>query len=410
MTSFQIQDRPRVVLKTPDGEQQHGNGGYCGIMFDVTSSNDVMVRAVHAVTHSKTYRADATVFTVMGSFAEHMNNRESWTQQCSGPVTYELSRLQFSVPQVLKPGVTLGIYVTAPTMYCTGLTVHRQQPVSDELLTISSGAMLTGQFEGINQGNFSFVGGIEYTVDYCQGFNNATVLDDLSRDLFAYCMSDDMADVTLIIGDSRLAAHSLILAARSSVFRTKLHQGAAKNDNDTEEPPQEEGAANEKGKEVHIEDMEEVTMRAMLRYIYSGTLDPDMLGESDPCMALAKAARQYDLPTLVHVCTDCLAKDVDVGSVSDILLLADDLSCQTLKQHCLDFIGKHGAEVQNTEGFRRATQRHSLVLEIFAAIRQPKTSDVPEANPVKAAIGSAAAAALNMGSNFSFGKGGTGKT
>jgi len=293
------------------------------------------------------------VFTVKGSFREHMRNRQSWTEQCTGPVTHEFSRLEFSASQVLERGDTLSIYVSASSACGTGIAPSRQQPVSDASMTISSGVVLTGRFEGILKSIYSFVGGVEY-ID----LNKTMVLDDLGRDLHAYCLSDDMADLTIIVGDSRLAAHGLILAARSSVFRAMLQH------------PMQESQT----REIRVEGVEETTMRAMLRYIYSGTLDDCMFEEYHSCLSLVQAAHQYDLPELVEASMDELTQHMHVGSVSDLLLLADDLSCHSVKQRCLTFIGSHGAEVQDTEGFHRATQRQPLVLEICAAMCPKKAS------------------------------------
>jgi len=327
-------------------------------MFDITSLTKVKINAVHAVTRGTWFQADSTVFTVMGGFNAHKHNHQSWTKQCIGPVDYNPSRLGFSSPQVVKCGETLGVYVAASSQYCTGITACRQQPVSDGSITISSGVMLTSsaEFEGIHYGNFSFCGGIEYAP--AKEDISDRMLNNLSRDLHSFYLSDDMADMTIIIGDSHFAAHGIILAARSPVFRVMLQH------------PMRESQT----REVHIEGVEEATMTAMLRYIYSGSLDPNMSGKHDLCMSLARAAHQYDLPTLVEACIDVLAEHMHLLYVSDLLILADDLSCHPLKQQCLKFIGSHGAAVQDTEGFLRASHRHSLVLEVLAAISPKEAS------------------------------------
>merc|ERR1739848_115652 len=99
----------------------------------------------------------------------------------------------------------------------------------------------------------------------------------------------------------------------------------------------------------------------MLQFIYSGKLDPSTFSEDEPCMSLLRAAHQYDLPELLEACVDALAARMQAESVSELLLEADNLGIEDLKKSCLEFIGRHGSEVQDTDSFVRASKRHPLV-------------------------------------------------
>lgn len=288
----------RRFLKTPT-ESQYGCHGYFGLMFDVVSAGKATIHAVHTVTFSSYYNADSTVFTVMGGFAANKDSPQSWTQQCNGAVGETPSRLQLSAPVTLKNGDRLGIYIAALKNYGTGVANARPQLVCDDVLTISHGVILTAasQFQGFHSGSFDFVGWVEYApgIDLSK-----SALVDLSQDLDRYCLCDDMADVTLIVGSARLPAHGLLLAARSSVFRAMFKH-----------PMREQQT-----REVIIEGLEEATVTAMLRFIYSGKLDPSVLAEDGPCMSLLRAAHQYDLPLLCEACVAAFAERMQVESVS----------------------------------------------------------------------------------------------
>ena len=79
----------------------------------------------------------------------------------------------------------------------------------------------------------------------------------LAHDISVLCCSEQYADICIIVGDARIPAHSLILAARSPVFATMFTA------------PMKESIT----KEMVLEDIEASVVRDLLQYVYSGRVD-----------------------------------------------------------------------------------------------------------------------------------------
>eukprot|EP00928_Gymnodinium_smaydae_P039650 TRINITY_DN27042_c0_g1_i1.p1 TRINITY_DN27042_c0_g1~~TRINITY_DN27042_c0_g1_i1.p1 ORF type:complete len:360 (+),score=58.31 TRINITY_DN27042_c0_g1_i1:46-1125(+) len=353
----------RSFIKSPSSPH-HGKSNYCGVMFDVVCSGpSAMIHAVHAVTFSSALESDATVFTVLGGYAAEKDSAERWTRQCTGCVSFEPSRLAFSQPVPLTRGDHLGVYIASAHPYCVGVAPARREPVSDGMIMLTNGLMLCSPvpFQCLAVPAVGFIGWVEYErrehrKDFCKAASEA-----LMRDLQEFCLCEDMADVTLIVGSSRLPAHSFILAARSPVFRAMLTH-----------PMREQST-----REIYVEGFDNACIEAMLRYVYSGHIEQKVLEDDDSCMALLRAAHKYDLAVLSEACVEALEKRITPETVSDLLLAADDLSIDALKRSCLAFIGIHGADVQDTEGFHRVAERQALILEVISAIC-PKSRRIEE--------------------------------
>ncbi|CAL5007564.1 unnamed protein product [Urochloa decumbens] len=134
------------------------------------------------------------------------------------------------------------------------------------------------------------------------------------------------ADVTFSVGGDTIAAHKIVLAARSPVFKAELYG-----------PMRETRTSC-----VTIEDMQPTVFRAMLHFVYT---------DSWPCMHdlkggdyhemmqhLLVAACRYALDRLKMICQNILAKNLDAETVATTLALADQHDCERLKQVCVEFI------------------------------------------------------------------------
>uniref|UniRef100_A0A0D3HDV2 Uncharacterized protein n=1 Tax=Oryza barthii TaxID=65489 RepID=A0A0D3HDV2_9ORYZ len=85
--------------------------------------------------------------------------------------------------------------------------------------------------------------------------------------------------------------------------------------------------------------MEEEVFEAMLTFIYTDSL-PKMKRRDEAAMAqhLLVAADRYNLERLKLICEDNLSKNIDTGSIANILLLAEKHSCHALKEACFEFL------------------------------------------------------------------------
>lgn len=158
------------------------------------------------------------------------------------------------------------------------------------------------------------------------------------------------SDVVFNVAGEIFHAHRLVLAARSSVFRSDFF--AQEGDDH----------------EIVIADMDPKVFKAMLHFIYRDEINEDELvdstSSSESCVSdslLAKllaAADQYDLCRLKRMCESLFCKDISVSSVGRILALADANHAMELKTICLKFSSENLAAVMRSDGFQYLKTNH----------------------------------------------------
>ncbi|XP_006661789.2 BTB/POZ and MATH domain-containing protein 2-like [Oryza brachyantha] len=189
---------------------------------------------------------------------------------------------------------------------------------------------------------------------------------ELQRDMEALLLGEEGADVTFEVGGESFAAHRCVLAARSSVFRAELF-----------------GAMKESTGKVRIDGVEPKAFRALLHYIYTEAvapeLDDDADDETEPedtpaattslAQHLLVAADRYNLERLKLICEDKLCKRIDVSSAATTLALAEQHSCPSLKKACMDFLNAPGnlRAVEATDGFEHLASSCPAVLRELIA-------------------------------------------
>ncbi|CAO2201001.1 unnamed protein product [Urochloa humidicola] len=95
---------------------------------------------------------------------------------------------------------------------------------------------------------------------------------------------------------------------------------------------------------VTIEDIQPVIFKALLRFIYTGSLHDgvgdDLGGDDyrDMLWHLLVAADRYAMDRLKLVCQSILSKNLHVETVAATLALADQHNCDKLKEVCIEFI------------------------------------------------------------------------
>ncbi|KAL1832867.1 hypothetical protein ACET3Z_002518 [Daucus carota] len=152
-------------------------------------------------------------------------------------------------------------------------------------------------------------------------------------------------DVNIQVNGEIFAAHKLVLAARSPVFRAQLF-GQMKDQN-TEF--------------INIEEMEVPVFKALLHFMYWDSL-PDfeeLTGLKSQWAStvmfqhLLASADQYGLERLRVLCEASLCDGVSIDTVSTTLALAEQHHCSQLKSVCLKFVAmpKNLRAVMQTDGF-----------------------------------------------------------
>lgn len=175
--------------------------------------------------------------------------------------------------------------------------------------------------------------------------------------------SGEAADLNIEVDGEIFAAHKLVLATRSPVFKAQLF-GPMK-DRDTEC--------------IKIEEMEASVFKALLHFIYWDAL-PDMedLGglttkwvSSLMAQHLLAAADRYGLVRLRLLCEAKLCEDVAINTVATTLALADQHHCFQLKSVCLKFVAlpENLKAVMQTDGFDYLKQScPSVISELLECV------------------------------------------
>ncbi|KAM3214173.1 hypothetical protein ACQJBY_066548 [Aegilops geniculata] len=162
---------------------------------------------------------------------------------------------------------------------------------------------------------------------------------DLGQDLGDLLRSQNGADVTFVVGAASFRAHRLLLTARSPVFAAEL--------------------AGSMMDETHrIKDMDADTFRALLLFIYTDTLPPQLehmdrwLGtwkEDQEAVSMARrlldAADRYGMERLKVICEKKACVSVGVGTVVADLVLAERRGYRKLKARCIEFLVASPAEL-----------------------------------------------------------------
>ncbi|KAJ8748385.1 hypothetical protein K2173_003022 [Erythroxylum novogranatense] len=152
-------------------------------------------------------------------------------------------------------------------------------------------------------------------------------------------------DVNFEVNGEIFAAHKLVLAARSPVFRAQLF-GPMKDQNT---------------RLIKVEDMEAPVFKALLHFIYWDSLPhlEELTGLNSKWAStlmsqhLLVAADRYALDRLRLLCESNLCEDVAINTVATTLALAEQHHCFHLKSVCLNFIAmpENLRAVMQTDGF-----------------------------------------------------------
>uniref|UniRef100_A0A0A9EWD1 BTB domain-containing protein n=1 Tax=Arundo donax TaxID=35708 RepID=A0A0A9EWD1_ARUDO len=177
---------------------------------------------------------------------------------------------------------------------------------------------------------------------------------DLSEHLERLLEEKEGSDVTFEVQGEAFAAHKIVLAMRSPVFKAKFY-----------------GSEREKsGDCIAIEDMQPAVFRTLLHYIYTDSLPQGMnddVGDDskqEMIRHLLVAADQYGVNRLKLMCEDVLCRSLSVGSVATTLAFADEHDLCILKDTCIEFITSSNKidDVVASKGYAHLKRTCPLVL------------------------------------------------
>ncbi|GIZ03665.1 speckle-type POZ protein [Caerostris extrusa] len=137
----------------------------------------------------------------------------------------------------------------------------------------------------------------------------------LKEDMMSLYNSSELCDMVIKTSTSSFPAHTLVLSARSPVFRAMFS-------NDMMEKTK---------RVVEITDLEDEIVRRLLSFMYTDTLD-DLCWEN--ASQLFSAADKYQITALRNECSVLLKDKLSHANACQILILADTHQDESLKRLC----------------------------------------------------------------------------
>ena len=153
--------------------------------------------------------------------------------------------------------------------------------------------------------------------------------------------TQSMADVTFVVKNEKIGAHSAIVLSGSPVICAMLENGNFK-----------EGRT----KVVQVEDIEPPIFKEMLRFLYTGKAPK--VDEDDMTEPLFLAADKYKIGTLKDLCEQSLISKLNVQDVAYYLVLAHLQSAPQLLEASLKFLEEHKKEIVDRAEWKQLNKNH----------------------------------------------------
>lgn len=157
----------------------------------------------------------------------------------------------------------------------------------------------------------------------------------------------EFCDVTFVFENEEVKAHKLILAARSEEFK-KLFEPEMSNRRDAR---------------IDINDVELSVFKIMVEFIYSCKLD---IFDFKLLKMVLQAAHSYGIKSLVDLCAYRLSTFLTILNVLEILVVADRINENSLKNDCIQFISFHSGETLDSGEFQQIKENNKdLAIEVL---------------------------------------------
>ena len=144
---------------------------------------------------------------------------------------------------------------------------------------------------------------------------HAAMAGSLLADISRLGPENEFTDGVITAGDHRREANSVILAARSPVFRNMLASRML------------EGQLLDGKRHVHLQDIPKAVLDHILHWCYTDSVSNLDMSES---MDLLMAADRFELSGLVLRCSQRLSKMLSAAELPEVLELAKRFSCTAL--------------------------------------------------------------------------------
>jgi len=220
--------------------------------------------------------------------------------------------------------------------------------------------VLEPQAGWLHNGSLRVMGKVSVVIGFDAGtapVAEANGQQEVCESLQALLQTGNLSDVVLKVGSETIDAHRLILAARSPVFERMFSC------------PMKETTDNE----VLVQDFDAISMRALVKYLYTGVVDHVGLESDDYAVNLLQAAHRYEVPGLVDRCVQVLVGRLRVETAAERLEMAELLGNRYFKAQCLEFISLRLGDIQATEAYSRLVSRRPALLKDLVEVIVPPT-------------------------------------
>jgi len=170
-------------------------------------------------------------------------------------------------------------------------------------------------------------------------------------DLFNSFEQQEFTDFEIVCEDRNIRCHRVVLAARSPVFRAMLL-------NDMEESAK---------AKVQPRDFNSQTMSLLLRFLYLGHLDQELVDKH--AESIFKAADYYEVTNLKKLCEKALMRKVTIGNMLDMMVLADMYKAPCLREATKNLIVSNSRELLKKRHWKeKLKDSPHLVFEILESV------------------------------------------
>ncbi|XP_063904588.1 BTB/POZ domain-containing protein 9-like [Zophobas morio] len=180
---------------------------------------------------------------------------------------------------------------------------------------------------------------------------------ELLGDVASLYLNQKFSDITLLVDDQKVYAHKVILAARSKYFESILYEDP-QNTNQTE---------------ITITGMPFDTLRGLLKYIYTDTIDVDSARQ------ILEFAHQHSLTDFQTTIVKKLKPLLNLKNICAVLNTANLYNLEELLEACYSFVDLNTSQVVTSDSFTdlsqksiiKLLQRNSFVapeIEIFKSV------------------------------------------
>ncbi|KAL3068112.1 hypothetical protein niasHT_038102 [Heterodera trifolii] len=181
------------------------------------------------------------------------------------------------------------------------------------------------------------------------GVDSALWVQESLREMW---QQEIFSDCIIQVGTTKLNAHRCILAQHSGVFRSMFQQKTM---------------LEAQNGVINITDSRPEHIRAMLQFIYTGTVDNLSLENS--AEGILAIADKYAILTLKERCERFLASTINAKNVANLCLVADTYFAALLKKACTKFISSnHKSVLRSPEWKELKTHRGSLANELLESV------------------------------------------